>query len=119
MSFDFCSDRPIYIQIIEYIKEAVLRGLYKPKEKIPSVRELSLKFEVNPNTVQKALVELEETGLIYTESTNGKFVTSNECVIKKIKNEMIDIRVANFFESMSNIGLSKEDVLKIIKSEGK
>ena len=119
MGFDFCGDRPIYIQIIEFIKEAVLRGLYKPKEKLPSVRDLSLQFEVNPNTVQKALIELEQVGLIYTESTNGKFVTSDTNVIKRIKQEMIDLKVAQFFEAMENIGLNKEDVLLILNKEDK
>ena len=119
MGFDFSGDRPIYIQIIEFIKEAVLRGLYKPKEKLPSVRDLSLQFEVNPNTVQKALIELEQVGLIYTESTNGKFVTSDTNVIKRIKQEMIDLKVAQFFEAMKNIGLNKEDVLLILNKEDK
>ena len=81
MSFEFKSDVPIYLQIIENIKMRIISREYLPSERLPSVRELSLHYEVNPNTVQKALSELENMGLIYTERTNGKFVTEDEAVI--------------------------------------
>lgn len=115
MSFVFKSDIPIYLQIIEHIKMQIIRKEYKPYDRLPSVRELSLVFEVNPNTVQKALLELEETGLIFTERTNGKFVTGDMEVIKRVTEETLSDMVGDFLLSMQKLGYSKEQVLKIIK----
>lgn len=114
MSFEFNNDTPIYLQIIEHIKMLIISGKYMPMQKIPSVRELSLEYEVNPNTIQKALGELENLGLIFTERTNGKFVTSNLDIIQKVKEETIDEMVDSFYESMEKIGLNKNQVLEIL-----
>ena len=85
-----------------------------PNQKIPSVRELSVFFEVNPNTIQKALTELENIGLIITERTNGKYVTNNPQIIEKIKKDTIKQKFTIFYESMKNLGVSKEELLEII-----
>ena len=74
----FSNDSPIYLQLFQKLALDIVTGKYKAGEKIPSVRELSSIYKVNPNTVQKALNELEGVDLIYTERTNGKFVTSNK-----------------------------------------
>lgn len=84
---NFNNNIPIYVQLIEQLKTYIISGQIKPGEKLPSVRDLALKTKVNPNTMQKALVELEEIDLIYTERTNGKYVTENENTIKKLKQE--------------------------------
>lgn len=117
MSFDFNNNTPIYLQIIEHIKRQIIIGEYKPNEKIPSVRELSIEFQVNPNTVQKALMELERQGLIYTERTNGKFVTSEEDVIIATKKESLDLIINDFYEKMSNFGLDKKQVIEVLKNK--
>ena len=117
MSFDFNNDTPIYLQLIELIKMQIIRKVYRPKEKLPSVRELSLKYSVNPNTIQKALAELESIGLIVTERTNGKFVTGDEDLIREITNQTIKEMVHDFYNSMSNLGLSKSEILKILEGE--
>jgi len=117
MSFDFNSNTPIYLQIIEHIKRQIIIGKYKPNEKIPSVRELSMEFQVNPNTVQKALIELERHGLIYTERTNGKFVTFDEKIISKTKKESLDLIINEFYETMSSLGIDKNKVLEILRNK--
>lgn len=117
MSYEFNNEIPIYLQIIEHIKMLIIRKKYLPNEKIPSVRELSLHFEVNPNTIQRALNELENIGLIYTERTNGKFVTSNEDIIKKITEYTINEKVNEFFNSMEELGLNKKEILKILNNK--
>ena len=92
MSYDFNNDLPIYLQIIERIKMQIIKSEFKPLDKLPSVRELSCIYEVNPNTVQKALFELESMGLIFTERTNGKFVTEDLSLIEKVlHNNNLDI----------------------------
>ena len=75
MNYNFDSERPIYLQIIDFIKNQIINGTLKSGDKIPSVRELALTFKVNPNTIVKALYFLETEKLIYTDRTNGKFVT--------------------------------------------
>ena len=117
MGYEFNNQVPIYLQILEYFKEAIISGKYAPNEKIPSVRDLSVTFEVNPNTIQKALFELEEMGLIYTARTNGKFVTEDVQVIKKLRQEVIDEKISQFFESMSKLGIDKAEMIKILKEE--
>ena len=117
MGFNFNNDLPIYLQIVEQIKRQIISGKYKPNDRIPSVRELSMQFEVNPNTVQKALAELEELGLIYTERTNGKFVTSDVNIIEKIKKETVYKMISKFKEDVECLGLGIEEVVKLFFKE--
>ena len=81
---EFETNTPIYIQLVEEIIISVISGNLKPGEKLPSVREFSLQKKVNPNTMQKALAELENLNLIYTERTNGKYVTNDIKIIKEL-----------------------------------
>ena len=117
MSFDFTNDTPIYLQIIDDIKIKIISKEYSPSDKIPSVRELSMMYQVNPNTIQKALSELEDIGLIITERTNGKFVTSNTKIIEQITEQTIDEMVDKFIDSMKSIGIDKKQIISILKSK--
>ena len=119
MSFDFNNDKPIYLQIIELIKMQIISNKYSAGDKIPSVRELSMQLSVNPNTIQKALSELEMAGLIITERTNGKFVTDNKELIGEIKMEFINKKVFEFFDDMKKIGLTKQEVIKFLENKNK
>ena len=119
MDFKFDGNTPIYLQIVDYIKTQIISKKYLPSQKIPSVRELSFMFSVNPNTIQKALDKLEDLGLIYTESTNGKFVTNNQEIIENIKQSTIDQMIDNFFVNIEKMGLSKNEVLDIINNKEK
>ena len=87
MEFTFDNNIPIYIQLLEYMKIYLISGVFKCGEKLPSVRDFSTTFKVNPNTMQKALAELESMKLIYTERTNGKYVTNDKELIEKLKDE--------------------------------
>lgn len=118
MSFDFENDKPIFIQIIEKLKIDIVSKKYLPNQKLPSVREFSFTFEVNPNTVQKALNELEDLGLIYTERTNGKFVTENTDLINSVRKEIINENVNKFYLQMSKIGVTDEEIKEIINKKG-
>lgn len=119
MDFKFDGNTPIYLQIVDYIKTQIISKKYLPSQKIPSVRELSFMFSVNPNTIQKALDKLEDLGLIYTESTNGKFVTNNQEIIENIKQSTVDQMIDNFFVNIEKMGLSKNEVLDIINNKEK
>ena len=111
MDYIFDNERPIYVQLVEKLRIEIVSGKLKSGERIPSVRELALTARVNPNTMQKALAELESEGLIYTERTNGKYVTDNKKLIEKIKRELAEEKVNNFLEDMKNIGISSDEIV--------
>ncbi len=117
MSFSFDNNIPIYIQLAEQLKMEIISGKITTGERLLSVRDLALKYKVNPNTMQRALTELEETGLIFTERTNGKFVTEDIELILKYKKQYAESLVNNFFKSMSDIGFTKDDAIKFLKEE--
>ncbi len=116
MRWSFSEDRPIYSQIIEQIKKFILSGSILPGEKLPSVRELAGDAGVNPNTMQRALAELERTGLIYSQRTSGRFITDKEKLIQTMKQEMADEKISLFLQSMKQIGFTKEQVTDLIKN---
>ena len=111
----FNNSVPIYLQIVSEIKKQIVSGKLIPGERIPSVRELALTYKVNPNTMQKALIELEENGLIKTERTNGKFVTEDENIINKIKNDYADNITQNYLSEMISLGITKQEIKERIK----
>lgn len=117
MEYQFDNDKPIYLQMVELIKTEIISGRLKCGEKIPSVRELAVQAKVNPNTVQKALAELERCGLIYTERTNGKFVTENKSIIKAYRDGIINEKVESFLKDMIHIGVSEDEIREYLDSK--
>ena len=117
MNFIFDNDRPIYIQLVEQLKEYIVAGKFKAGEKLPSVREFAMQIKVNPNTVQKALAEIENQKLIYTERTNGKFVTENEELIENVKKKLANKKVQKYFQDMNKLGIDKEDAIKYLQGK--
>ncbi|MCI8309671.1 MAG: GntR family transcriptional regulator [Clostridia bacterium] len=118
MDYIFDNDRPIYIQLVEMLKVEIISGKLKLGERLLSVRELAMKARVNPNTMQKALVELENCGLIYTERTNGKFVTQDNKLIEKMKKELANEKVNNYLNDMKNIGVTYEEAIVYLQELG-
>ena len=118
MDYIFDNERPIYIQLLEKIRLEIICGNLKSGQRLPSVRELALTARVNPNTMQKALTELESEGLIYTERTNGKFVTKNEKLIENIKKELAKEKVNNYLNDMKNIGITYEEAIRYLQELG-
>lgn len=117
MEYQFDNDKPIYLQMVELIKKEIISGRLKSGGKIPSVRELAVQAKVNPNTVQKALAELERCGLIYTERTNGKFVTENKSIIKAYRDGIINEKVESFLKDMIHIGVSEDEIREYLDSK--
>ena len=99
MSWNLKPDRPIYSQLLEYIQIFIISGKYKPGEKLPSVRDLAEEASVNPNTMQKALAELERVGLVYTQRTNGRFITEDENMIRMLKENVAQAQIREFFDN--------------------
>ena len=117
MTWSFTPDRPIYLQLQEQLKLQIVSGRYPPGDKLPAVRDLAIEAAVNPNTMQRALTELERDGLVYTQRTSGRFVTEDEEVIKKTKDELAMDLVDAFLEKMAAVGYSAKETAELI--EGK
>jgi DNA-binding transcriptional regulator YhcF (GntR family) len=115
MQWDLNSERPVYIQLIEQIHTGIISGYYKPGDKLSSVRDMAAEATVNPNTMQKALAELERSELIYTNRTSGKYITSDEVMIKKLKGQSAKNQIIDFLEKMNQIGFGTEETLTLIE----
>lgn len=118
MDYIFNNERPIYLQLVEKLKMQIVSGELKQGERIPSVRELAIMAKVNPNTMQKALAELESQGLVYTERTNGKFVTQDQELINQTKKELAKEKVQKYLDDMKNIGITYEQARNYLQELG-
>lgn len=114
MSWNLSTDRPIYIQLMEHIQLLIISGYYKPGDKLPSVREFAAEASVNPNTMQKALSELERANLIYTNRTSGKFITEDDSMIAVMKQSLAKEEVRKFLDGMKKLGFTKQETLDIL-----
>ena len=115
MAWELKSDRPIYSQLMEYIKISIVSGKYKPGAKMPSVRELASEASVNPNTMQKALTELERLGLLFSVRTSGRFITEDSKMIEEMKCNLAKEEIQAFLKKMEQIGFTKEEARETIK----
>lgn len=116
MAWALDSGRPIYAQIIERVQLDIITGHYKPGEKLPSVRDLASEAAVNPNTMQKALSELEQSGLLYTQRTSGRFITEDTELIQRTKTTLATMQVREFIHKMRQIGLDDTEILQLIQT---
>ncbi len=117
MPWELDSDRPIFQQIIDKIQTDILSGKYAPGDKLPSVRELAMLAAVNPNTMQKALAELERAGLVYTQRTSGRFITEDTAMIELLKERRVKQLIDAFLEGMQQIGYSVQDAADALRQK--
>lgn len=108
----FNNNIPIYLQIADQIAKDIISGKYEKGTQIPTVREFATIFSANPNTCQKAVVELTNQGLLVSASTNGKFVTNDVGVINEIRKKIMDQIVDDFITEIKDFGFTKEEVLE-------
>jgi len=113
MTWDFKGDKPLYLQIMEHIKFGVVSGTYPVGSKMLSVRELAMEASVNPNTMQKALSELEKEGLLFSQRTSGRFITEDEEAVAQIRKNFLEHQMQDFFEKMQAIGYNSTEVVKL------
>ena len=116
MEWRIRADLPIYAQLVFQIKLAIVSGEYLPGERLASVRELAMDAGVNPNTMQRALQELEREGMVYTQRTSGRFVTEDTKVIESAKKHLAEDRIKDFLEQMGRLGYPKEEILSLLKA---
>lgn len=114
MNWKFAGDRPVYQQIMENIRGAVLRGELPPGGRVPSVRELAMQAQVNPNTMQRALTELEREGLLVGGGTSGRTVTKDGAVLARMRQEVLDTLARECTEKFRVFGITPAQAAEII-----
>ena len=114
MPWNLDSSRPIYLQIIERVQMDIITGRYQPGDKLPSVRDLAQEAAVNPNSMQKALSELERSGLIYSQRTSGRFITEDKELIHQMKKELAAAEVSAFVAHMKQLGITPEEIRQLL-----
>lgn len=114
MEWNFKEGLPIYSQIIEEMCRQIVSGTFKPGDKLPSVRDMAADAGVNPNTMQRALAELERRGLVFTERTSGRFITREEEILNETKKTLGMRYVEELFVNLRKIGLSDDEIIKAV-----
>lgn len=117
MAWKFSSDKLIYLQIAERIILYIISGEYAPGAQIPTVRQLALEAAVNPNTVQHAFTELENEGIIVSKGTVGRYVTDDTSIIEACRKKTAEQTVKAFAKKLIPLGLSKQEVIKMLEEE--
>ena len=112
----FDENKPIYLQIMDLIKNQMISKKLLPGEKLLSVRDMSKQLEVNPNTVQRAYLEMEREMLVYTKRGQGTFIVDEPEVVSKLRQDMVLDRVATFVREMEGFGFSHDELFKIIEN---
>ena len=116
MDWEIRDDAPIYSQLVAQIKLGIAAGALSPGERLPSVRDLAAEAGVNPNTMQRALQELERQGLVYSQRTSGRFVTEETDVIENAKRSLADEQVRSFLDAMARLGYMRDDILRMLEA---
>ncbi|CRZ33760.1 DNA-binding transcriptional regulator YhcF (GntR family) [Herbinix hemicellulosilytica] len=119
MQWDLNSDKPVYLQLVEQIQAGIISGKYRPGDKLPSVREMAAQAMVNPNTMQRAMSELEREGLVYANRTAGRFITSDEELIRQLKKRYITQIINDFLEKTGQLGLDTDEIISLINEIAK
>lgn len=122
MDWELKSDRPIYAQLLEELKRRIVSGYYKPGEKLLPVRELAQEAKVNPNTMQKALSELERQSLVFAVRTTGRYITEDISLIEETKKEFAAYHVKTYYDAMETLGYQRKEMIQLIsdyQEEGK
>ena len=118
MVWVFENDQPIYTQLVDQIKFAIVSGELPPGARMPAVRELSLEAGVNPNTMQRALQQLEREGLVYAQRSAGRFVTEDMAVITRVREALAAEKVRRFRDAMRALGCGEEEMRTLLFGSG-
>ena len=117
MKWEFSNDAPIYAQLILQIKVGIVSGAFPPGERLPSVRDLAMEAGVNPNTMQRALTELERDGLVYSQRTAGRFLTEDRNMINAAKRGLAEHHIQVFLAAMRQLGYQQEEMIALLRQE--
>ena len=113
MPWNLDNNRPIYLQLVERIQMDIVSGVYHAGDKLPSVLELAADAAVNPNTMQKAFTELERSGLVYTQRTNGRYITEDQERISRVREELARECTQSYLSNIRRLGYEREQALAL------
>ncbi len=116
MEWQIDTGAPIYYQLVSQVKYGIASGAFSPGDRLPSVRDMAESAGVNPNTMQRALTELERDGLVYSQRTSGRFVTEDGKVIQQAKQALADTQVRGFIDAMSRLGFMRDEIISLLES---
>ena len=114
MIWKLTEDRPIWIQLVDQLTLRIVSGVYPSGEAVPSVRALAGEAGVNPNTMQRALAELESRGLVETRRTAGRTVTEDSSLIRSVRQNLAYARMDEFLASMRGLGYTDEQTRQLL-----
>lgn len=114
MSHEFDAGRPIYLQLCELLTHAIVSGEFEPGQRLPGVRELALQYGVNPNTAQRTMAELERNGLVYSERTAGRFVTTDTALIADVRKATALEETTIYLKKMANLGITQNEIQSLL-----
>ena len=117
MEWRFTDDRPIWQQLTDQLTLSILKGEYPPGGRLPPVRELAAEAGVNPNTMQRALAQLEQEGLAKADRTAGRLVTQDRQILESVRLREAQAVIQGYFEAMSALGYSRERAVELLKEE--
>ena len=117
MAWSFYANSPVYQQIASRIRADILNGKYPAEEQFPSVRQLASEAAVNPNTMQRALSQLEQDGLLLSKGTAGRFVTEDKEILKMAKRNAAKELVLSFKRGCKQMGFSKDEIIQLLQEE--
>ncbi|MCL2851431.1 MAG: GntR family transcriptional regulator [Defluviitaleaceae bacterium] len=116
MMSEFDNNQPIYQQIVEQIRLSIAKGELSPGAKVASVRDMALRFRVNPNTMQKSLAKLEDMGYLHSERTSGRFVTDDLALIETLKAEIPSKITGKYVSDMTEFGIAAGDIPNFVRT---
>ena len=114
MTWEFDNNKPIYLQLIDILKLKIISGEFEIGSKLSSVRDMAQEFGVNPNTMQRALSELERENLLYSQRTSGRFVTDNEDNINQLREEVAKVEILSLYNILTKLGYKKEELIELV-----
>ena len=119
MKWAFKDGIPIYTQIVSQFKSFVLSGEFQPGQQVPPVRELAIDAGVNPNTMQRALAELEREGLLYSVRTTGRFVTEDTSILNDLRRDLGNSYIEDLFNNLNKLGMSDDEIVYAVQQWAK
>lgn len=117
MGYTYQREIPIYLQLIELMKRRIISGSYRAGDRLPSIRDMALEYEVTPNTIQRALAVFEQEGIILTERTNGKYITSDLQRLEKMRAEHLQRSMRALVAELTDSGYSREELRRVFEKE--
>ncbi|HIZ41285.1 MAG TPA: GntR family transcriptional regulator [Candidatus Gemmiger excrementigallinarum] len=115
MDWNIAAGRPVYVQLVEQMELALVNGTFPPGSKIPPVRELAAQAGVNPNTMQRALQELESRGLLQAQRTAGRTVTAEADALQQLRRKRAAALAADFLRQMKALGLDRSETEELLR----